>query len=59
MNAEKLWGHDAFFDYVDRWMREDDSFVSERGIYKRPAEEGKAADKFVTEMWKAYRARLF
>jgi hypothetical protein len=59
MNAIKLWGHDAFFDYVDRWMREDDSFVTERGIYKRPAEEGKAADKFVTEMWKAYRARLF
>ena len=25
MGAEKVWDHDAFFDYVDRWMLEDDS----------------------------------
>ena len=25
MHAEKLWNHDAFFDYVDRWMTEDDT----------------------------------
>jgi hypothetical protein len=25
MHAEKAWGHDAFFAYVDRWMTEDDS----------------------------------
>ncbi len=24
MNLEKVWNHDAFFDYVDRWMFEDD-----------------------------------
>jgi hypothetical protein len=24
MHAEKNWNHDAFFDYVDRWMTEDD-----------------------------------
>jgi hypothetical protein len=24
MKAEKWWGHDAFFAYVDRWMTEDD-----------------------------------
>lgn len=25
MHAEQAWGHDAFFDYVDRWMYEDDT----------------------------------
>jgi len=25
MRAEKIWNHDAFFDYCDRWMTEDDS----------------------------------
>ena len=25
MHAEKAWGHDAFFDYVDRWMFENDA----------------------------------
>lgn len=25
MHAEKLWDHDAFFAYVDRWMTEDDA----------------------------------
>ena len=25
MHAEKQWNHDAFFDYVDRWMTEDDT----------------------------------
>jgi hypothetical protein len=25
MHAEKVWGHDAFFAYVDRWMTEDDT----------------------------------
>ena len=25
MHAEKAWNHDAFFDYVDRWMEEDDT----------------------------------
>ena len=25
MHAEKAWNHDAFFDYVDRWMFENDA----------------------------------
>ena len=25
MNAERYWNHDAFFDYIDRWMTENDS----------------------------------
>ena len=36
MHAEKAWGHDAFFDYVDRWMYENDAnFV--KTIKRRPA----------------------
>jgi hypothetical protein len=25
MHLEKQWDHDAFFDYVDRWMTEDNA----------------------------------
>jgi hypothetical protein len=56
LKAVKLWGHDAYFDYVDRWMREDDPYSEKRGAFKRPEKEGKASDVFVTQMWKANRA---
>jgi hypothetical protein len=55
MKAIKVWGHDAFFDYVDRWMRVDDPYEAARGSHARPAEETMAMDPFVTELWKAYR----
>jgi len=55
MNSIKLWGHDAHFDYVDRWMREDDLFKEARGNHHRPGGETKTFDLFVTEMWKAHR----
>ena len=55
--AINLWGHDAFFDYVDRWMREDDPYKEARGTYPRPRGEGSAFDPFVTAMWKEYRNR--
>jgi hypothetical protein len=62
MKAEKAWGHDAFFDYVDRWMYEDDDeFVKllkkvtgsdYSGDWER---QGQAWDKFVNEMWAKHR----
>lgn len=55
MNAIKLWGHDAYFDYVDRWMGEDDPYKEARGDYPRPSSEGSTFDPFVTEMWRAHR----
>lgn len=55
MKAIKLWNHDAFFDYVDRWMREDDPFEKARGNHPRPKMEGTTFDPFVTAMWKAHR----
>lgn len=34
LKAEKAWNHDAFFDYVDRWMFEEDaSFSTEAAKY--------------------------
>lgn len=53
--AVTLWGHDAFFDYVDRWMRVDDPYEKARGNYPRSRSEGKAFDSFVTSMWETYR----
>ncbi|MBN1498336.1 MAG: hypothetical protein JXA07_16305 [Spirochaetes bacterium] len=55
MKAIQLWGHDAFFDYVDRWMQKDDPYTKRRGKHKRPSCEAKTFDKFVDGMWEAYR----
>jgi hypothetical protein len=55
MQAIKLWNHDAFFDYVDRWMREDDPYAEARGKYPRPKMETTTFDPFVTEMWTMHR----
>ncbi len=56
MKAIKLWNHDAHFDYVDRWMREDDPYAEARGSRPRPSAETTTFDPFVTAMWKAHRA---
>jgi len=65
MHAEKAWDHDAFFDYVDRWMYEDDAaFVKTikeatgRDHNKDWARQGQAWDAFVNEMWAKHRPTL-
>ncbi len=65
LHAEQYWGHDAFFDYVDRWMYEDDSaFVKTikeatgRDHDKDWARQGQAWDAFVNEMWAKHRPAL-
>jgi hypothetical protein len=62
LGAEQAWGHDAFFDYVDRWMYEDDAaFVkaireaTRRDHDKEWARQGQAWDAFVNEMWARHR----
>lgn len=55
LKAIKLWGHDAHFDYIERWMREDDPYKEARGKYPRPGMETNTFDPFVTAMWKAHR----
>jgi len=67
VKAEKQWNHDAFFDYVDRWMFEDDTaFRHEVSKYFPDcrevaddadwAQQGFAGEPFVKEMWNKYRA---
>jgi hypothetical protein len=65
MRAESSWNHDAFFDYVDRWMYEDDAvFVKTikeatgRDHDKAWARQGQAWDAFVNEMWEKHRPTL-
>jgi hypothetical protein len=65
LHAERAWGHDAFFDYVDRWMYEDDAaFVKTikkatgRDHDKEWARQGQAWDAFVNEMWAKHRPTL-
>ena len=62
MHAQGMWDHDAFFDYVDRWMTEDDAEAL-RAIKENAgadfsadwARQGQAWDPFVEEMWARYR----
>ncbi len=65
MHAEKAWNHDAFFDYVDRWMYEDDTTyvktireVTGRDHDKEWARQGQAWDAFVNQMWAKHRSTL-
>jgi len=69
LHGEKHWNHAPFFDYVDRWMYEDDKefrhIINEHFPQKALVNEkskwfhqGQAWEKFVTEMWKKYRPTL-
>jgi hypothetical protein len=65
MHAEKAWAHDAFFDYVDRWMYENDAaFVKTikqatgQDHDKDWARQGQAWDAFTNEMWARHRPSL-
>jgi hypothetical protein len=68
LKAENAWGHDAFFDYVDRWMFEDDAAF----VKKLKEATGKDYDHdwsmcgwawqekeaFVKDLWTKYRTTL-
>lgn len=65
LHAERAWNHEAFFDYVDRWMGEDDSaFVKTikeatgHDHDKEWARQGQAWDAFTNEMWARHRSPL-
>ncbi len=65
LHAEKQWDHDAFFDYADRWMYEDDAAflkiikeATARDYDRGYARQGQAWDAFVNEMWAKHRATL-
>lgn len=58
MEAKRIWNHDAFFDNVERWMRQDDPYAQARGEYARPDREGHSFDAFVDAMWQLYRSEV-
>jgi len=52
MGTVDLWNHQAFFDYVDRWVSEPESWVY--GGESHPGYYGFGGD-FVQDMWDTYR----
>jgi hypothetical protein len=71
LKLEKAWSHDAFFDYVDRWMYEDDkpACAEIAKIFPQHAElsnpskdwchEGYTGDlSFVKPVWEKYRTSV-
>lgn len=68
LGAQKEWNHDAFFDYVDRWMTEPGDAEHRAEIMKhhpnaglgeraRYAFQGYIPEPFVKRMWETYRAK--
>jgi hypothetical protein len=61
MKAEPAWDHEAFFDYCDRWMFEDETetlkiLKKDAGLVEPDwAQEGKTWEAFVNEMWAKHR----
>ena len=65
LRMEKVWNHDAFFDYCDRWMVEDDTEhvkiikdSIDNDYSAKWARQGQCWDKFVEDMWARYRTTL-
>ncbi len=66
LHAEKAWRHDAFFDYVDRWMHEDDTAFIKTikeatgkdydHEWSRHGWAWQEKEAFVKEMWAKHRA---
>jgi hypothetical protein len=62
LKLEKPWGHDAFLDYMDRWMTEDDKPAREEikkyigNEYTQYFFEGNPGEAWIGEMWKKYRS---
>jgi hypothetical protein len=61
----EVWDHDPFFDYVDRWMTEDDTQHIEeirkarnRNYSASYARQRQAWDPFVEQMWAKYRGAI-
>ena len=64
MRAEKVWNHNAFGDYCDRWMTEDDTehvkILKEHAdmVIDGPKRQGQTWDPWVDAMYKRYRNDL-
>ncbi len=55
MRMQGIWGHQATFDYIDRWMTEPDSVYTDKSMtplnYMRDG-----GTTFINEMWTSYRS---
>jgi len=63
MEAKACWNHNAYFDNVEDWMRQEDLYAENRSsMYPRHSWEESASyfgyDDFVDEMWTAYRSQV-
>jgi len=63
LRAESQWDHNAFFDYADRWMTEDDfTYIQEiktaKGWDYSDSPQRRTWDIFVNFMWLLYRNNL-
>jgi hypothetical protein len=66
LKLEKQWNHDAFFDYVDRWMTEDDK-AARAEIFEKTGDknlvnpekewchQGWTGDRWIRPAWEKYR----
>jgi len=64
LKMDKAWNHPAFFDYMDRWMYEDDAKFrlavwqasGAVGVFKTDSfVQGTSRSPFIDAMWAAYR----
>lgn len=65
LKMEEIWNHQAFFDYVDRWMNEDDAehirIINEAKGWDFSAEwsrQRQCWDPFVEDMYRTYRPQF-
>ncbi len=58
LGAKGYWNHDAYFDYVDRWVQEAGSgTVDQKTLRATGYDPFAGAGDFVKAMWQAYRAQ--
>jgi hypothetical protein len=58
LGARTLWSHDAFFDYVDRWVEEaEDGSVDRATVKPTGYDPFYGAGRFVSAMWRTYRRK--
>ncbi len=63
LGAEKVWDHDAFFVYVDRWMHQDDTETTKEIKKAHPKWGGVPQgttqfDPWIDKMWAKHRPAL-
>ena len=59
LGLKESWGHDAFFDYVDRWVAEAaDGTVDRKTLQPKSYDPYPGPGEFVKDMWQKYRGNV-